>query len=197
MNGGNPSSNKEVSVSEGIDSMNPIDDSSRGRHLSNDNCQSAYAYCLGGSEPLPLCDTRKSTSDGAMNLWGWSNLIQGSDAIIECPLYVGAPDCDTEKATLVGTVTVDAGRSEIAYNVSADSRWSLSQLSLYVGHQKLPWDASDDARVPSAYPIQEHLVGWIKTATVQVEAFRLQSDRYVVAHARVCNGTPPAAMSTL
>ena len=178
----------------------PVVDNGKSRQLTNDEqCQSAFAYCPGNNAALPLCDKAEPSSQvEPVSPWGWSNLLQSPDAVMECTLYVGALECDIEKATPVGTVTIDSSRNEVLYRLNDDSQWILSQLSLYVGHEEFPWVASASATVPMAYPIQKHLdhQSLLKSATILVEeSSRLQSGRFVVAHANVCNNGPPATVA--
>jgi len=90
------------------------------------------AWAKGGvdvDEVLPFCDA-------GFNNWGWTNQIEPGDYTMD--LWAGAGQCDTDKGTLVGTVTVvydDDG------NVTADfvlDEGEVGSTAFYAGYDEFP-----------------------------------------------------------
>jgi hypothetical protein len=91
--------------------------------------ETAYAQ---GDPAVPFCDY--------ITRWGWTNPT--TPGTYEWPLWAGAAQCDTEKGTLVGSVTVvydgdDYGVS-VAYNVAHP--YTLEEQHVYAGYDLEPPD---------------------------------------------------------
>jgi hypothetical protein len=83
--------------------------------------------------------------------WGWTNPIEPDE--YEWDLWAGAAQCDTEKGTLVGSVTViydDAGYVTVTYNVVAP--YLLDETHVYADYGMFPLDRRGNPTVaPGAY----------------------------------------------
>ena len=71
--------------------------------------------------------------------WGWTNYIATKPTVQTWNLWAGAGQCDTNKGTLVGTVTVNYGASGyviVTYNVSLP--YVIKETHVYAGATKFP-----------------------------------------------------------
>jgi hypothetical protein len=102
--------------------------------------------------------------------WGWTNLI--SPGTYEMDLWAGAAQCDTDKGTLVGSVTVVYGSDgylTVTYNVGAP--YLLEETHVYAGYDMFPKDRKGIPTVaPGVYSNASPFDG---------------RDVYVIAHAVV------------
>lgn len=150
-----------------------------------DSCETAFAYYT-ASEGACFLDIDEDTDGvGDFNRWGWSvgPLVPG---VYDYDIYAGAGQCDTNKGTNVGTLTVDydanSGEAKVTFNINAP--YDLEETHYYVGNEILPRNNGFFTVAPGQYPqVQEDLNG----AFTDTYTFTgLSGDVYVVAHAVVC-----------
>ena len=143
-----------------------------------DGCETAFAY---GGESIATC-----FSNWGFARWGWTNAINGSiSSIYELPIYAGAAQCDIEKGTLVGTLTITfTSATTVEVNYSMDNGYTMEETHLYIGSLALPSDNGVFTLSPGLYTeIHDGLAGvGTDTYTLTVP----EGDLYVVAHAVVC-----------
>lgn len=113
---------------------------------------------------------------------------------MECILYVGAADCDLDQATPIGVVLVDRQQGQITYELDEDHGLVLSQWDLYTGIETLPHKGGLVSTDPIHYDFHESLEVGVTTTTAQLDASRLSSGQYLIAHAKVCETTLPVAI---
>lgn len=123
--------------------------------------------------------------DDGFNRWGWTNgpLASGEYTF---DLYAGAGQCDTDKGTLVGllTITYDelTGIAEIDFEML--DGFVLSETHLYVGNEPYPTNKKGKPTVaPGQFPYQHDLDG------AQSDSYTindLSGEIYVIAHGVVC-----------
>jgi hypothetical protein len=120
--------------------------------------------------------------NGDFNRWGWTNgaLSQGS---YEFDIYAGAGRCDTNKGTLVGTLTVDydGSTATVTYNVTAP--FGMVETHLYVGSDILASNSGDFTVAPGQYPTIHDELASVSSDSYTIGG--LSGDIYVVAHATV------------
>ena len=143
-----------------------------------DGCETLFAY---GAEDPSTC-----FSDFGFSRWGWSiGPLEGGSYSFD--LYGGAGQCNLEKGTLVGTLTVDydatAGTAEVVYTM-ADG-FVLNETHLYVGSDPLPLDKKGNPTVaPGQFPYKNSELDNASGDSYPVAD--LSGPIYVVAHGVVC-----------
>jgi hypothetical protein len=128
-------------------------------------CETAYAYS----------DAEPSTCFSDLGLgfsnWGWTIYLADEDEYV-LDLYAGAGQCDTEKGTFVGTVTVDYSGGTVDTTFSLEPGHALYEAHVYAGASPVPVTKKGKATVaPGQYYIEPDLEGEI----------------YVIVHAVVCS----------
>lgn len=126
--------------------------------LRLETCEAAFAKgdastCFIGA------DFDQDGSDDGIDRWGWSSgpLPPGTGAA--WPVYVGASECDVDRATRIGSLSVSYGRegnAQIVFDRVGD--FVLDEEHLYVGTEPLP--RGKDGRLtvaPAGYPIVQQL----------------------------------------
>ena len=123
--------------------------------------------------------------EDGFNRWGWTNgpLTSGEYSF---DLYAGAGQCDTEKGTLVGVLTINydevTGSAEIGFEMLEG--FILSETHLYLGNEPYPTDENGDPTVaPGQFPYQHELDG------VEFDSYTindLSGQIYVIGHGVVC-----------
>ena len=112
------------------------------------------AFAFGGDVATCFLDIDEDNDgNGDFNRWGWSNGPVTEDVTWE--IYAGAGQCDLEKGTLVGTLTVDiVDAFTINVTYAALSGFSFSEYHLYVGNEILDRDVTGEFTVaPGQYDI--------------------------------------------
>lgn len=142
--------------------------------------ETAFAYSPDfGTCFLDIDEDADGKSD--FNRWGWTlgALAPGEYTF---DLYAGAGQCDLEKGTLVGTVTVeyDGETATFAYAVTGDNK--LHKVHAYAGSAILATNGGEFTVAPGQYTVQTDAEG-TQTATLTITG--LSGDIFVVAHAEV------------
>lgn len=124
-----------------------------------------------------------SDGKGDFNRWGWTNgpLSEGSYAF---DIYAGAGQCDIEKGTHVGTLSVVYGNGIATVTFDMFAGYAMNETHLYVGNDILPKDKGEYTVAPGQYPDIHEELGGASSDSYTVEG--LSGDIYVVAHAVVC-----------
>jgi hypothetical protein len=123
--------------------------------------------------------------DDGFNRWGWTNgpLSTGEYTF---DLYAGAGQCDIEKGTLVGSLTINyyelTGTAEIGFEMSEG--FVLSETHLYIGNEPYLTDKKGKPTVaPGQFPYQHELDGaGFDPYTIN----DLSGEIYVIGHGVVC-----------
>jgi hypothetical protein len=84
-----------------------------------------------GDPNYPFCDN-------GFDNWGWTNPILPGN--YEWPLWAGAAQCDTDKGTLVGSVSVayDGVTFIVTVDFNVDAPYSLESTAVYAGYDMFP-----------------------------------------------------------
>jgi hypothetical protein len=175
-----------------------------------------YAWCCptagGGGDACPQTAWAKSNvagqyqcflnldlnGDGVkdFNRWGWSNGPLGPGTYT-FELWAAAGLCDTNKGTLVGTVTViyDGANAKVTYKV--DAGFALTQTHLFVGNYPVNQVAQGKKTEPSVAPGQFPNIHDAEDLFFAEDSFSVPATGqiYVLAHAVVegaalCGATP-------
>ncbi|MHA2504712.1 MAG: hypothetical protein ACXAE3_17825 [Candidatus Kariarchaeaceae archaeon] len=155
--------------------------------------ETAYGLSLNGDETCFL-DIDDGNGPGEINRWGWSNgpydPYERFDITYE--LWAGAADCDTEKGTLVGTVTLFYDNREetldVTYNV--DAPYTLLQVHIHVGFEYLPRLNGDLTSANGQFLVVESSLGGVSQYSTTINDPGLTEsgtveDFYIVTHAKV------------
>jgi hypothetical protein len=120
---------------------------------------------------------------GDYNRWGWTNgpLRAPADGGINSysfDIYAGAGQCDVNKGTLVGWLTVyyDGSSATVMYN--AFDGFNFEETHLYIGSEPLAQDVNGNYSIA---PGQYTVTG----SDTQYVIDGLSGDIYIVAHAVV------------
>ncbi len=122
-------------------------------------------------------------ADVVSNRWGWTNGPYGT-GVYTFDLYYGAAQCDLDKGTYVGTVTVSiANDSATITEYNLEDGWRLNEFKFYAGAEVLPrLTAGNFAGEFTAAPGQ-----YTKTCgDAPCEITDLTTEVYVVIKADVC-----------
>ncbi|MCA0131906.1 hypothetical protein [Winogradskyella alexanderae] len=116
-----------------------------------ESCETLFA--IGGE------DNSTCFLDDGFNRWGWTiGPLSGGDYSFD--LYSGAGQCDTDKGTHVGTISVnyDEGLGTVDVNFDMFDGFVLNETHLYVGELPYPTDNNGNPTVaPGQYPHQNAL----------------------------------------
>ncbi len=126
--------------------------------------ETAYAKADNG-----ICFIREGFSQ-----WGWTNPI-GPDFSGAWDLWAGAGQCDTNKGTLVGSVTVDYTDKCVVVSYNVEEPYSLDETHVYAGCDMFPKMKVGKKWVDTVAPGQ-----YYETCPLECEG-----DVYVIAHAKV------------
>jgi hypothetical protein len=115
--------------------------------------------------------------------WGWTNQVTSLPLRME--LWAGAADCDFDKGTYVGTVTVTG--AEVVYEMLDD--YKITTAHLYIGEGKFPSTLRGSLTVaPGQYPLKfEADEPGMDSVMFEMGA---SIDQFVIAHADVCGPFP-------
>jgi hypothetical protein len=152
-------------------------------YTATDECGNTYEKCITVTvEPCVIyCETAFAMGENAtcfspeyFSKWGWTNKISAGE--YTWPMYAGAADCDINKGTLTGYVTVKyiGGYVTVEYNMLPG--FKLDATHVYAGKdmfQKVPRGKT----------------GWVYTdAPGQFKNVGpFTGDIYVIVHAVVCS----------
>jgi len=146
-------------------------------------CQEGFAF---RSREHSVCFT-----DLEFDKWGWTNgIFNSSDTAQILDIYAGAVGCDLDRATLVGSVTVEYDGDEAVVTYDTISDFWLKETHSYVGTVRLPLYNGEETVDPLKYPIiHENAVEGVVSDTFIVSGFE-GDPIYVVSHATVCGYYP-------
>jgi len=117
---------------------------------------------------------------GDFNRWGWTNYI--SEGTYEWPIYAGAGQCDTDKGTLVGYLSVDYALGTLVATYTILDEYALDKTThMYVGTGAVPQDC-DKKCVGTVAPGQYTDMGDYKYTYTFTD---LSGPVYLIAHAEV------------
>ena len=140
-------------------------------------CETFFAL---GEDALAICFLQ----DG-FNRWGWTNgpLSTGE---YNFDLYAGAGQCDTEKGTQVGILTINynelTGTAEIGFEML--DGFVLSETHLYIGNDPYPNDKKGKPTVaPGQFPYQHDIDDAASDSYIIND---LSGEIYVIGHGVVC-----------
>ena len=117
------------------------------------------------------------------NRWGWSNPVSGD---VQMPIYAGAGQCDIEKGTLVGTLTIDYkgdGTATVTYQMNAG--YKLEETHLYIGTERFPKIQKGTKFEYTVAPGQYPEIHDLTAASSDTYTVSVPSNGYVIAHAVV------------
>jgi hypothetical protein len=119
--------------------------------------------------------------------WGWTNGPLGAGTYT-FDIWAGAGQCDTNKGTLVGSVTVVYNGTTATVTYTMLSGFTMEETHLYVGN--LPYPQMKQGKIyvntvaPGQYPyIHQQLEG----ASTDTYTVNITGSIYVIAHAVVCH----------
>lgn len=143
-------------------------------------CQNSFAY--GGD--AAACFSSFPSIIGSSSGLGWTNgpLKAGSYVF---DLYIGSRQCNTEQASVVGSVFVEfsEGIVDVSY-VIEDERYSLEKINLYVGNEPFPMVKGSYTSEAGSYPVITNEIPNPRFHQVLLDGF--EGEIYVIASATVC-----------
>lgn len=163
-------------VQDGSDDTTEDEDESE----DEESCETLFA--IGGE------DNSTCFLDDGFNRWGWTiGPLTGGDYTFD--LYSGAGQCDTDKGTLVGSLSVnyDETLETIEIDFTMQEGYTLNETHLYVGNDPYPTGQNGQNTVaPGQYPYQNQLDG-ASSDSYSLEG--ISGEIYVIAHGVVCEDT--------
>lgn len=150
--------------------------------------ESETAFAFGAEDALCFLEIDEDENgEPDFSRWGWTNgALPEGDYTFD--VYAGAGQCDLQKGTNVGTLTISyhSGTAQVTYNTV--SPYTMSATHLYVGSEMLPQDEGGEYTVaPGQYPYIHDPLADVATDSFTVTG--LSGDIYVVAHG-VVDGFP-------
>ena len=143
------------------------------------SCETAFAY---GNTCFLSIDLNND-GRGDFNRWGWS-IGPLSEGTTTHDIYAGAGQCDTNKGTFVGTLTLTYEGGNLKASYQMISGFTMSETHLYAGNDLLAKDVKGDYTVaPGQYGNLHELSA---STSDSYTLSGLSGDIYVVAHAVVC-----------
>lgn len=150
--------------------------------------ETAFAY---GGDYATCFLTLDLNGDGTFdfNRWGWTNgpLAEGSYVF---DIYAGAGQCDLDKGTFVGTLTIEyyAGTAEVTYLMTETDAYTgmaytMIETHLYAGSDILPTNNGAYTVAPGQYPTIHGDLEYVTSDSYTITG--LSGEIYVVAHATV------------
>jgi hypothetical protein len=123
------------------------------------------------------------------NRWGWTNGPLSSGTY-EFAIWAGAGQCDTDKGTMAGTVTLVydslTGIAEVTYATNGD--YVLTETHLYIGNGPYPLKKKGKNYVPTVapgqFPYKHGNLDNVFTDKYPVDG--LSGEIYIIAHGVVC-----------
>lgn len=143
------------------------------KRITFEGCETAFGY--GG-------DNATCFIGNGFNRWGWTNSLEPGGSLT-LDLYAGAGQCDLDKGTLVGTVTVTYTDGTATATYEVFDGVDLKETHFYAGHTMYPQQKRGrnyvDTVAPGQYPASGGDV-------LSVDGLEADEDIYVIAHAVVC-----------
>ena len=145
------------------------------------------------------CFDKEIIEDVSFPRWGWTNGPISPGTSLTLDIYAGAGQCDLEKGTLVGELTVEysGGTLKVNYEMTetsgfTDALYTIYETHLYVGSEPYPTKAKKYTVAPGQYGNQHDL----NDATEDSYTITgLNGDIYFIAHAVVSGFDPDATGS--
>lgn len=162
-------------------------------------CGTGYAY--GGCYATCFLNIPYPGPYACDNNWGWSNgklPLNASSWSKTWLLYVGAAQCDLNKGTKAGTVTVsyNAGTKKLTITYNLYSGYTLSETHVWVGTTYLPKDTSKNCykTAPGQFNYGHTLSNYPTTDTYTIDVTNVaggcgslyNKQVYIAIHAGVC-----------
>ncbi len=143
-----------------------------------DTCETLFAF--GDNE-----DSTCFIDDG-FNRWGWT-IGPITDGDYTFDLYAGAGQCDTERGTHVGALSVTYNETEGTVDVNFDmlEGFVLNETHLYIGNDPYPiGNNGQDTVAPGQYPYQNQLED---ASSDSYSISDISGEIYIIAHGVVCD----------
>ncbi|WP_411895232.1 hypothetical protein [Winogradskyella sp. A2] len=141
------------------------------------SCETLFAI---GGEDASTCFL-----DDGFNRWGWTiGPLSGGEYTFD--LYSGAGQCDTDKGTLVGSLSVSYDEALGTVDVDFDmlEGFVLNETHLYVGELPYPIGNNGNATVaPGQYPHQNELDD---ASSDSYSLSDISGEIFIIAHGVVC-----------
>lgn len=158
------------------------------------SCETAFA--LGENETCFL-EINKTTGvpqpgppSSNFNRWGWTHEIEltGEAASFDYELWAGAGQCDTDKGTLVGSVTVDWDGTTAVVTYSTDEGFTLESTHLYIGETYVPIAKNGKFTIaPGQYPYKTPTSSSDTEVVYEVDVDISENNIfYIIPHSVVC-----------
>jgi hypothetical protein len=147
------------------------------------DCETAFAY--GDSQATCFLDIdQDGDGSGDFNRWGWTGGPLAPGTYV-WDVYAGAGQCDLNKGTVVGTLTVDYDGSVATASFQMNPPYTMSDAHLYIGNELLPTDVNGNYTVA---PGQNPQVFDFTDAPTShsFDDVSVSGDAFVVAHTTVC-----------
>jgi len=141
-------------------------------------CETAYAKA---PEPQSTCFLTLSGVNS--NNWGWSNKVE-APGTYEWPIWAGAGQCNTSKATEVGKLKVvyDGKYVNVSYNLN--NGFHLTETHLWIGKDYLNNKNGKYITAPGQFGnMHEGLLGASSDSYGPIE---ISAPFYIAAHSGVC-----------
>ncbi len=132
-------------------------------------------------------DLQEKRNGANFNNWGWTNgpFFPGNYTL---ELYSGAADCDINKGTIIGNVTVeyDGDKVTIIYtiDVSGEPSSFMTSVHVYAGEDILPKHKGRFTTAPGRYPVGQ-ILNNETTFTVVIDIVDGEAI-FVIAHTIAC-----------
>ncbi len=145
-------------------------------------CETAFAY--GGENNCFLDIDLNEDGNGDFNRWGWFIDPINTIGVTSYPIYAGAAQCDTNKGTFVGTLTIDYQGNTVTVSYDMITPYVMTETHLYIGTEKVPHMNNN----PTVAPGQYNNMNNIDNATSDTYVINIQPEEsyYFIAHAVVC-----------
>jgi len=157
-------------------------------------CETAFGKAAGTIAKCFICNFENAPyelgncpSNPEAGRWGWSNgpYTPGTYTL---ELWAAAGQCDLNKGTLVGTLTVNYSGTSAVVTYNAGTGFSFDQLHLYVGGEPLYYKSQGQGEytiAPGQFPNKAEGLP-ANTTSYSFTINGLSGNIYVVAHAVVC-----------
>ncbi|MCA0154451.1 hypothetical protein [Winogradskyella vincentii] len=160
------------------DDNEPEDDDASDEEEDEASCETLFA--IGGDEASTCF-----LNDG-FNRWGWTiGPLSAGEYTFD--LYSGAGQCDTDKGTLVGSLSVNYDEALGTVDVDFDmlDGFVLNETHLYVGELPYPIGNNGNATVaPGQYPHQNELDD---ASSDSYSLSDISGEIFIIAHGVVCD----------
>jgi len=148
----------------------------------NYSCETAFAKSVNHSTCFIGGDFNDDSVDDGFNRWGWTNGPL-PDGDYEFPVYAAAGQCDINKGTHVGNLSITLSNGLLTYDLKTFSEFLITEFHLYAGTDPLPTSNGEFTVAPGQYPVVEEFSSGL---TIYSGSFVVDSNSFVVNHAVVC-----------